>query len=71
MEGSSFVPPNRFEESEVFICTQCRKPYHSHEAADGAEQLCNHCFEGQFSPASTAHVELLGGKEIDADLVAA
>jgi hypothetical protein len=71
MERSSLVPPNRLEKTEELICTQCGKPYHSHQVADGAEQLCNRCFEAQFSPATPEHLAMLGGKEIDADLVAA
>jgi hypothetical protein len=71
MEGSSFVPPNRPEEPEVLICTQCGKPFHSHEAADAAEELCNRCFEARFSPATPEHVALLHGEEIEADVIAA
>lgn len=70
MEGSSFVPPNRLDETEALICTQCGKPYHSHKVADAAEELCNRCFEARFSPATPEHVRLLEGREIDADLVA-
>ena len=71
MEGSSFVPPNRLEENEDLICTQCGEPYPSHGVADCAEQLCNGCYEAQFSPATSAHVALLAGEEIEAHLVAA
>jgi hypothetical protein len=70
MEGSSFVPSNLLEEMKELICTQCGKAYHSHEVADGAEQLCNRCFEAQLSPATPEHVALLHGEEIEADLVA-
>ncbi len=69
MEGSWFVPPNPVEETEVLICVECGMPFHSHEAGDAAEQVCNFCFEADMSPATPAHVSLLEGEEIEADLV--
>jgi hypothetical protein len=68
MEGSSFVPPNPVEETEVLICAECGRSFHSHEAGDAAEQICNLCFEADMSPATPAHFALLGGEEIDADI---
>lgn len=70
MEGSSFVPPNRIEETEVLICAECGRPFHSHEAADAAELVCNCCFEADMSPATPAHYALLEGEQIEADIEA-
>ena len=68
MEGSSFVPPNPVEESEILTCAECGRPFHSHEVADAGERVCNRCFEADLSPATPAHFALLEGKEIEADI---
>lgn len=42
-----FVLP--LEKPADFVCTDCGAPFASHGAGDGAELLCNKCYEAQFS----------------------
>ena len=40
------------ERPAEFVCTDCGATFPSHGAGDGAELLCNKCYEAQFSSES-------------------
>jgi len=50
MEGILFIPPNRPHRSPELVCTECGKPFRPRQVADGAEELCDPCYEAQFQP---------------------
>jgi len=50
MEGSLFVPPNRPNRQSEQICTECGQSFRPRQIADGAEELCDICYQAQFEP---------------------
>lgn len=55
MEGPLFIPPNRPQRRPEVICAECGQTFRPHSAADGAEELCDQCYEAQFEPMRIRH----------------
>jgi len=50
MEGALFIPPNRSDRRSDQICTECGRTFRSHRVGEGAEELCDTCYDAQFEP---------------------
>ncbi len=51
MEGILFIPPDRPRRSPELVCADCGQPFRARRVGDGAEVLCDRCYEAQFQPA--------------------
>lgn len=52
MEGVLFIPPNRTRRTPEFVCADCGQLFRPRSIGDGAEELCDGCYEAQFQPLS-------------------
>jgi hypothetical protein len=50
MEGVLFIPPDRARRVPELTCTSCGELFRPHGIAEGAEELCDRCYEAQFRP---------------------
>jgi hypothetical protein len=55
MEGVHFVPPNRPDTRVHQVCTECGYIFESRPNAEGAELVCETCYQAQFAPARVSH----------------
>ena len=50
MEGSLFIPVNRPRRLPDVVCADCGQLFRPRWIGDGAEELCNSCYEDRFRP---------------------
>ncbi len=50
MESALFIPPHRAERPPELVCTDCGQLFRPRWIGDGAEELCDRCYEAQFEP---------------------
>jgi len=50
MEGVHFNPPNRPDTRVHQLCTECGYLFESRPNAEGAELICDTCYQAQFEP---------------------
>ncbi len=50
MEGVLFIPPNRTRRNPELVCADCGQLFRPRWIGDGAEELCDNCYEAQFQP---------------------
>jgi DNA-directed RNA polymerase subunit RPC12/RpoP len=55
MEGVHFFPPNRPDNRMHQVCTECGHIFESRPDAEGAEIVCDSCYQGQFEPMRVSH----------------
>ncbi len=62
MQGVQFTPPNRSNRRSDEVCAECGRGFRPREAADGAEELCDNCYEAQFEPRRLRHWQRPSGR---------
>ena len=55
MEGALFIPPNRPQRRPEVSCAECGQLFRPRNVADGAEELCDRCYEAEFEPVRLRH----------------
>ncbi len=50
VEGVLFIPANRPRRLPELVCADCGQLFRARWVADGAEELCDPCYEAQFRP---------------------
>jgi hypothetical protein len=55
MEGVHFNPPNRPESRIHQMCTECGHVFEARPNAEGAELVCDACYQTQFEPIHVRH----------------
>ncbi|HEV3219445.1 MAG TPA: hypothetical protein VGZ48_06710 [Candidatus Acidoferrales bacterium] len=50
MEGVQFVPPNHPDDRIHQVCSECGHIFESRPNAEGAEVVCDDCYQAQFEP---------------------
>lgn len=46
------IPPSQFEQRQEQTCGQCGRSFRPRCVGDGAEELCDFCYDAEFEPAS-------------------
>ena len=54
MEGSFFSLPGNDHENPEQICADCGQIFQPRSVGDGAEELCDTCYDAQFQPLRVA-----------------
>ena len=62
MEGVLFIPPNRPSRRADQICAECGRSFRPRRAGEGAEELCDNCYEAQFEPRRLRHWQKPAGR---------
>jgi formylmethanofuran dehydrogenase subunit E len=55
MEGVNFFPPNRPDNRIHQVCTECGHVFESRPNAEGAEIICDACYQSAFEPIRVRH----------------
>ena len=50
MEGVLFIPPNRPHRNPDRTCVECGRAFRPRRGGEGAEELCDPCYDAQFEP---------------------
>ena len=50
MEGVRYLPPNDRENGMQIMCTECGYMFESRPNAEGADLVCDSCYESKFEP---------------------
>ncbi len=48
MEGVLFIPLNRPHRPPELVCADCGQLFRPRRVGDGAEELCDRCYQAQF-----------------------
>ncbi len=54
MEGVLFIPPNPDRRPDQ-LCAECGRSFRPRALGDGAEELCDTCYDAQFEPRHIKH----------------
>ena len=60
MEGALFIPPNRPSRRPEQLCAECGRAFRLRRVGEGAEELCDTCYEAQFEPHRLRHWQKSG-----------
>ncbi len=63
MEGVLFIPPNRPNRRPDQICSECGLAFRPRRVGEGAEELCDTCYETQFEPRRLRHWQKPAGRQ--------
>ncbi len=62
MEGVLFIPPDRPDRNSNQICADCGRAFRPRPASEGAEELCDNCYQAQFEPRRLRHWQKPAGR---------
>ena len=62
MEGVLFIPPDRPDRNSNQICADCGRAFRPRPGAEGAEELCDNCYQAQFEPRRLRHWQKPAGR---------
>jgi len=62
MEGALFIPPNRPNRRPEQECSECGRSFRPRSVGDGAEELCDDCYDAQFELRRLRHWQKPGGR---------
>jgi hypothetical protein len=60
MEGSLFLPADRSHRVAEVSCADCGQVFRPRRVGDGAEELCDPCYEARFRPLPLRNGRKLG-----------
>ncbi len=60
MEGSRFIFHDSSSQHPDQVCTDCGQVFEPRRVGDGAEELCDTCYEARFQPLHSAKRHLSG-----------